>query len=121
MEGTWVSGGGGGGGGGSYLGWGLTLDSWGTSEQQVRDRATLIVFLWCLQGASNSRLDLHQDETQDLIKKSTARFDPRQWVWAKTVVTATLSCDHRTVDGAVGAAWLQEFRNVFQTPALLLL
>ena len=40
---------------------------------------------------------------------------------AKTVVTATLSCDHRTVDGAVGAAWLQEFRNVFQTPSLLLL
>lgn len=42
-------------------------------------------------------------------------------VEAATMVTATLSCDHRTVDGAVGAEWLQEFRKVFQCPALLLL
>lgn len=39
----------------------------------------------------------------------------------KTLVAMTLSCDHRTVDGAVGAAWLQEFRKIFQTPALLLI
>ena len=38
-----------------------------------------------------------------------------------TMVTATLSCDHRTVDGAVGAEWLGEFRKVFHCPALLLL
>lgn len=39
----------------------------------------------------------------------------------QTVVTGTLSCDHRTVDGAVGAQWLQEFRKVLECPALLLL
>jgi pyruvate dehydrogenase E2 component (dihydrolipoamide acetyltransferase) len=26
------------------------------------------------------------------------------------VVTATLSCDHRVVDGAVGAQWLAAFK-----------
>merc|ERR1712216_357099 len=37
------------------------------------------------------------------------------------IVTGTMSCDHRTVDGAVGAQWLQEFRKVFECPDLLLL
>jgi len=40
---------------------------------------------------------------------------------AETVLTATLTCDHRTVDGAVGAAWLQEFRKVFESPNVLLI
>ena len=39
----------------------------------------------------------------------------------RRMVTATLSCDHRTVDGAVGAAFLQEFTKVFECPSLLLL
>jgi len=38
----------------------------------------------------------------------------------KQMLTATLSCDHRTVDGAVSAQWLQEFRKVFETPSLML-
>lgn len=37
------------------------------------------------------------------------------------VLTATLSCDHRVVDGAVGAQWLQEFKTVLQSPIKLLL
>jgi len=40
---------------------------------------------------------------------------------SRTMVTCTLSCDHRTVDGAVGAAWLQAFTTAFQTPATLLI
>ena len=38
-----------------------------------------------------------------------------------TIVTATLSCDHRVVDGAVGAAWLAEFKTLVENPAKLLL
>jgi pyruvate dehydrogenase E2 component (dihydrolipoamide acetyltransferase) len=38
-----------------------------------------------------------------------------------TVATATLSCDHRVVDGAVGAAWLAEFKTLIENPAKLLL
>ena len=33
----------------------------------------------------------------------------------------TLSCDHRVVDGAVGAAYLKELRDLIEKPALLLL
>jgi pyruvate dehydrogenase E2 component (dihydrolipoamide acetyltransferase) len=34
---------------------------------------------------------------------------------------ATLSCDHRVVDGAVGAKWVQEFRQLIEDPELMLL
>jgi pyruvate dehydrogenase E2 component (dihydrolipoamide acetyltransferase) len=33
----------------------------------------------------------------------------------------TLSCDHRVVDGAIGAAYLKELRELIEKPALLLL
>jgi len=33
----------------------------------------------------------------------------------------TLSCDHRVVDGALGAAYLEELRELIEKPALLLL
>jgi len=33
----------------------------------------------------------------------------------------TLSCDHRVVDGAVGAAYLKELRDLIEKPALMLL
>ena len=37
------------------------------------------------------------------------------------VINTTLSCDHRTVDGAVGAKWVSEFRQLIEDPELLLL
>ncbi len=36
------------------------------------------------------------------------------------VMKVTLSCDHRVVDGATGAAFLQTFRNLLENPVLLL-
>lgn len=36
------------------------------------------------------------------------------------VMKVTLSCDHRVVDGATGAAFLNTFRDLLQEPALLL-
>ncbi|XP_025090906.1 dihydrolipoyllysine-residue acetyltransferase component of pyruvate dehydrogenase complex, mitochondrial-like [Pomacea canaliculata] len=38
-----------------------------------------------------------------------------------TVMTVTLSCDHRVVDGAVGAQWLAEFRKLLEQPETMLL
>ena len=32
----------------------------------------------------------------------------------------TLSCDHRVVDGATGAAFLQTFKNYMENPVVLL-
>lgn len=36
------------------------------------------------------------------------------------VMKVTLSCDHRVVDGAVGSAFLQTFKNLLENPVLLL-
>ena len=36
-------------------------------------------------------------------------------------MSVTLSCDHRVVDGAVGAQWLAEFKKLIENPNLMLL
>jgi len=36
-------------------------------------------------------------------------------------MTVTLSCDHRVVDGAVGAQWLQAFKGYIEDPQTMLL
>lgn len=38
-----------------------------------------------------------------------------------TFMTVTLSCDHRVVDGAVGAQWLKSFKGYIEDPASMLL
>jgi pyruvate dehydrogenase E2 component (dihydrolipoamide acetyltransferase) len=38
-----------------------------------------------------------------------------------TCLSVTLSCDHRVVDGAVGAQWLQVFKETIEDPRTLLL
>ena len=42
-------------------------------------------------------------------------------VEAATVMTVTLSCDHRVIDGATGARFLQAFRQFIEEPASMLL
>jgi pyruvate dehydrogenase E2 component (dihydrolipoamide acetyltransferase) len=37
-----------------------------------------------------------------------------------TVMTVTLTCDHRVVDGAIGARWLQAFRPLIEDPITML-
>ena len=37
------------------------------------------------------------------------------------VMTVTLSCDHRVVDGAVGAEWLKTFKDLVEDPVKMLL
>uniref|UniRef100_A0A1I7XFL1 2-oxoacid_dh domain-containing protein n=1 Tax=Heterorhabditis bacteriophora TaxID=37862 RepID=A0A1I7XFL1_HETBA len=37
------------------------------------------------------------------------------------VMRVTLSCDHRTVDGAVGAVWLRHFKEFLEKPHTMLL
>ncbi len=37
-----------------------------------------------------------------------------------TVMTVTLTCDHRVVDGAIGSRWLQAFRGYVEDPITLL-
>ena len=37
------------------------------------------------------------------------------------VMIATLACDHRVIDGAVGAAWLASFRGLLENPMSMML
>ena len=37
------------------------------------------------------------------------------------VMNVTMSCDHRVVDGAVGAKWLSVFKKYVENPETLLL
>jgi pyruvate dehydrogenase E2 component (dihydrolipoamide acetyltransferase) len=38
-----------------------------------------------------------------------------------TVMTCTISVDHRAVDGALAAEWLAEFKRVVEDPLSLML
>ena len=38
-----------------------------------------------------------------------------------TVMTVTLTCDHRVVDGALGAQWLQVFKGLIEDPITMML
>jgi pyruvate dehydrogenase E2 component (dihydrolipoamide acetyltransferase) len=38
-----------------------------------------------------------------------------------TVMTVTLTCDHRVVDGALGARWLQVFKGLVEQPITMML
>ena len=40
---------------------------------------------------------------------------------SSSILTCTLSCDHRVVDGAAGAEWLQEFKARMEDPMNLIL
>jgi len=37
-----------------------------------------------------------------------------------TVMTVTLTCDHRVVDGAIGARFLQAFKGFIEDPVTML-
>ena len=37
------------------------------------------------------------------------------------IMSVTLSCDHRVVDGALGAIWMKKFKELVESPAALLL
>uniref|UniRef100_A0A7S1B714 Dihydrolipoamide acetyltransferase component of pyruvate dehydrogenase complex n=2 Tax=Corethron hystrix TaxID=216773 RepID=A0A7S1B714_9STRA len=59
-------------------------------------------------------------EDRVVPKISISDDDEKIYEYA-TVLTATLSCDHRVIDGAVGAQWLAAFRGLVEKPESLLL
>jgi pyruvate dehydrogenase E2 component (dihydrolipoamide acetyltransferase) len=60
-------------------------------------------------GALENRIVPNDVENSDDIYKESV------------MMTATLSCDHRVVDGAVGAQWLSAFKSHLENPSTLLL
>jgi pyruvate dehydrogenase E2 component (dihydrolipoamide acetyltransferase) len=55
----------------------------------------------------------------NIVKKAVVDANDQLVVGHRQSIT--LSCDHRVVDGAVGAAYLKELRELLEKPALLLL
>jgi len=51
-------------------------------------------------------------------KRAVAKSDK---VEIATMMTVTLTCDHRVVDGATGARWLATFKQFVETPEAMLL
>jgi pyruvate dehydrogenase E2 component (dihydrolipoamide acetyltransferase) len=50
-------------------------------------------------------------------KRAVVRGDQ---IVAATVMTVTLTCDHRVVDGAIGAKWMQAFKPLIEDPLTML-
>ncbi len=59
-------------------------------------------------GAIKQTVMFEKDETGVLVPKPT------------NVMKVTLSCDHRTVDGATGASFLQTFKGLLENPFTML-
>lgn len=57
------------------------------------------------------------------VGKGTAQFIPDEDGNPKlaTIMGVTLSCDHRVVDGALGAVWLQKFTAFVENPLTLII
>lgn len=58
-------------------------------------------------------LAVGQGEKRPVIKEDGS-------VGVATMMTVTLSCDHRVVDGALGAQWLQAFKALMENPVTML-
>jgi pyruvate dehydrogenase E2 component (dihydrolipoamide acetyltransferase) len=57
---------------------------------------------------------------QTVVPATPAAAGDNDWAVAP-IVTATLSCDHRVVDGAVGAQWLSAYKALVENPVSMLL
>ena len=58
----------------------------------------------------------------DTVIPAVASAENGQQDWATApILTATLSCDHRVVDGAVAAQWLSAYKSLVENPVSMLL
>jgi len=60
--------------------------------------------------------DLPEDRAAGLVEY---RYQMRLPV--ATVMTVTLTCDHRVVDGAVGARWVEAFKGLIENPITMII
>ena len=59
--------------------------------------------------------------TERVVPREGGPAEDGQVYQLSQVLTATLSCDHRVVDGAVGAQWLAAFKSLVENPLTMLL
>lgn len=69
---------------------------------------------------------LNQEKRKDMTKRSSkwtmesGGNNSNENEETDTMMTVTMSCDHRVVDGAMGAEWLQAFKKYIEEPALMI-
>jgi pyruvate dehydrogenase E2 component (dihydrolipoamide acetyltransferase) len=58
---------------------------------------------------------------QPLLIRLIAVVKKAEGFAVSNVMKITMSCDHRSVDGATGAAFLQTFKKYMENPVMMLL
>ena len=53
--------------------------------------------------------------------RKEVNFDLQNKLSFSNICSFYLSCDHRVIDGAIGAKWLQEFKKLIENPEKLFL
>ena len=61
------------------------------------------------------------DELIHTLNPKKQRLSPTKKVYSVQKMTLTLSCDHRVVDGAVGAKFLKTLKVILENPLALML
>ena len=79
----------------------------------VKSAAPIVIPPQCCALAIGSIVDT-------VIPKKPLTETDDNWTTAP-MVTVTLSCDHRVVDGAVGAQWLAALKNLLENPINMIL
>lgn len=79
----------------------------------VKSAAPIVISPQCCALSIGSIIDT-------VIPKKPLTEDDDDWTTAP-LVTVTLSCDHRVVDGAVGAQWLAALKTLMENPMNMIL
>lgn len=100
----------------------------GTTDQTFNEVGTVTVMNLGMYGVKSCAPIIRQPQAVALaVGAAETRIvpnddpDSEQIYKESLMLTATLSCDHRVVDGAVGAQWLASFKTSMENPTQLLL
>ncbi|KAK9109897.1 hypothetical protein Sjap_017957 [Stephania japonica] len=96
---------------------------------KLLDEALSLCQIWEeLMGSSNSAPSsiphnleyLPSDQVIKVEKRVVPGAGPDQYTFA-SYMSVTLSCDHRVIDGSIGAEWLKAFKGYVENPESMLL
>jgi pyruvate dehydrogenase E2 component (dihydrolipoamide acetyltransferase) len=99
----------------------------GTLTQADAAGATITITNLGAYGVRQAAPIIHPPQAAHLaLGAATLRVVPSKdgaaRAWEKSMyLNATLSCDHRVLDGAVGSQWLAHFKSLLEDPATMLL